>query len=833
MHVTDKNESIALNGLTEEEVKKSRETHGPNTLYLQPKRQLGKLLFEVAGEPMFLLLVLGCGLYFFLGDKTEAWLMAASILFVITIEIVQELRSEKALRALREYSQPKVTVIRNGFRVEIPSSDLVVGDLMVFSEGERLAADGRVVQYNDLSIDESVLTGESLPVNKTQAEGENQLYQGTVVASGQGVGVVTAVGHQTAFGKLGKSIESIESEPTPLQNQINRFVKLMMLIGLVAFVLVFIVNYLYVNSVVAALLFSLSFGLALIPEEIPVAFTTFMALGAYRMTRKNVLVKQPKTVESLGSATVICLDKTGTITENQMSVAEVVDVAGDGKVLEYAMWASEPEPFDAMEKAIHAAYGEQTMRDKRPDFQLFHEYPLSGKPPMMTHLHRNTTGDRVIATKGAVERIMRVCGLDHKKQEEIHDRVGKLTASGYRVLGVASAVWTDDEFPNEQDDFPWVFQGLVALFDPPKQNIHEVFKQFYRAGIQVKMITGDHAGTALNIARESGLRIGHAAPLTGEAVMNLPEDVLREKVGETVVFARMFPEAKLRVVEALKANGEVVAMTGDGVNDGPALKAAQIGVAMGRRGTEVAKGAASMVLLNDDLGGMVVAIENGRRIYANLRKAIRYIISIHIPIVLTVVLPLVFGWTYLHMLTPIHVIFLELIMDPTCAVAFENEPTEPQLMTNKPRKANSPLFTGNELLFSVLQGLILTAGVMGVYHYAIWKGASEAETRTFVFTTMLAGNIFLTFANRSFEHTIAKTFFYKNRNIPVIALITIALLAAVLFVPWVNGLFKLGQVSMSDIAICLLTALVSVAWFEVWKALTFRKSVKQVAEPKI
>ncbi|HNE29459.1 MAG TPA: cation-translocating P-type ATPase, partial [Saprospiraceae bacterium] len=650
-------------------------------------------------------------------------------------------------------------------------------------------------------------------------EGENLLHQGTVVASGQGVGVVTAVGQQTAFGKLGKSIESIESEPTPLQHQINRFVRLMMLVGLVAFLLVFVVNYYYVGSIVAALLFSLSFGLALIPEEIPVAFTTFMALGAFRMTRKNVLVKQPKTVESLGSATVICLDKTGTITENQMTVAEVVDFAGEGKVLEYAMWASEPEPFDAMEKAIHGAYAEQALVDRRPLFKLYHEYPLGGQPPMMTHIHQNKDGLRVVATKGAVERILRVCKLPEAARSVIMERVNALSSSGYRVLGVARAEWPGEQFPADQDDFPWLFQGLVALFDPPKRNIHEVFRQFYQAGIQVKMITGDHAGTALNIARESGLRTGHTAPITGEAVMNLPEEDLRKKVGETVVFARMFPEAKLKVVQALKANGEVVAMTGDGVNDGPALKAAQIGVAMGRRGTEVAKGAASMVLMNDDLGGMAIAIENGRRIYANLRKAIRYIISIHIPIVLTVVLPLVFGWKYLHMLTPIHVIFLELIMDPTCAIAFENEPTEPGMMKKSPRKANSPLFSNKELWFSVLQGLILTLGILGMYQYALLAGADEATTRTFVFTTMLAGNLFLTFANRSFEHTIVRTFLYKNANIPIIAAVTLALMAAVLFIPWVNGLFKLAPVSMADAGLCVLTALVSVGWFEVWKAL--------------
>lgn len=809
-----------LQGLSPNEVAQSRTEHGSNRLYVRPQRAIVHLLREVVTEPVFLLLVLACVLYFAIGDRSEAWLMVASVVFVVLIEIVQEFRSEKALSALQKMAQPFALVIRGGKRVELPVEEIVVGDLIVVSEGERVPADGILLRQNDLSVDEAILTGESLPVNKTENDPENRLYQGSTVASGTGIARVQAVGALTEFGKLGKSIESIETEPTPLQRQIDRFVRQMLLAGLLAFLIVFAINYLYAGSFLTALLFSLSFALALVPEEIPVAFTTFMALGAYRMTRQQVLVKQPKTVESLGAATVICLDKTGTITENRMSVAEISDFSGRGRTLEYATWASEPEPFDAMEKAIHEAYKKSAARDLREDYDLVHEYPLAGVPPMMTHLYE-TPGDEahstaIVAAKGAVERILRVCRVAGGQEAAILEKTREMARKGYRVLGVASAGWTGGDYPKEQDDFPWTFEGLVALYDPPKPNIRQVMDSFYDAGIAVKMITGDYPETALNIARESGIRVEGEA-LSGEAVMAMTEIRLKEAAARTTVFARMFPDAKLRVVEALKANGEVVAMTGDGVNDGPALKAAPVGIAMGRRGTEIARGAASMVLLDDDLAHMVGAVKTGRRIYQNLRKAIRYIISIHLPIVLVVLLPLLFGWPYLHMLMPIHVIFLELIMDPTCAVAFENEPAEPDVLRKPPRTRSESLFSWKELSLSLLQGAFITAGIFTMYHYAVATGKDEATTRSFVFATMLLSNIFLTLANRSFEHNITQTIFYRNRLLWWIIGVSTVISAAILLVPALRDIFKLGSLTAAETGWCLLTALVSVGWFEVWK----------------
>lgn len=810
-----------LTGLSPEEVAENRRRYGANVLTLRTRRTFWHIVMEIAKEPVFLLLVGTCALYFLLGDRSEAWLTAGSILFVILIEIVQEYRSEKALAALRQLTEPRATIIRGGDRVNIPAEDIVVNDLMCFSEGERIPADGAVLQQHDLSIDEAILTGESLPAEKHITGEESKVYQGTVVVSGTGIARVTAVGMQTEFGRLGKSIESIEKTPTPLQIQIDRFVRQLLMAGLAAFLVVFSFNLYYTGTFLSALLFSLAFAIALVPEEIPVAFTAFMALGAYRMSRQQVLVKQPKTVESLGSATVICIDKTGTITENRMSVAETANFSREDRVLEYAMLASEPHPFDPMEKAIHQAFKDNASAHAHADFELVHEYSLSGTPPMMTHVYQHKGSEQLAVGKGAVERLLRVCHIDGEKERLILEKTKEMASKGFRVLGVASADFSGDRYPEQQDDFKWHFAGLLALYDPPKKGIQRVMAQFYKAGLQLKMITGDYAETAINIARESGMQTSGPV-LSGEKVISMREDELREAVKTCSIFARMFPEAKLRVVEALKANGEVVAMTGDGVNDGPALKAAQVGVAMGRKGTEIAKGAASMVLLDDDLEHILKAIKTGRRIYQNLRKAIRYIISIHLPIVLAVLLPLLFGWPYLHILMPIHVIFLELIMDPTCAVAFENEPAEPDLLNRAPRARTNQLFTRPELLLSVVQGSMITAGIFVMYHFAVMQGKDEDTTRSFVFATLLACNVLLTLANRSFEYTIRSTIFYKNNLIWQILGISTAISAAILWWPPLQRLFHMGPITLLELGWCLLAALVSVGWFEGWKWLKRR-----------
>jgi Ca2+-transporting ATPase len=844
-------------GLTANQAAAQQKIFGKNELEATRRHPVLDSIRNIVTEPMFLLLAVACILYFVLGDITEAIMMVISILFVTGIELYQENKSERALEALRQFTRAQVQVLRDGQWVNLPSDDLVPDDVVRIEEGERIPADGLLLEQHDLSVDESVLTGESLPIEKSletpppvnhapstvnrepstvhrepstvhrepstvnrAPSTVNRLLQGTTVASGKGVFKVTATGANSEFGKLGKSIESIDPEQTPLQIQINRFVRNMAIAGGLAFALVFALNFWTENDVWKALLFSLTLAMAILPQEIPVAFSAFMGLGAFRMIKFGILAKQPKTVESLGSATVICLDKTGTITENHMSLAEVADFSGQKRTLEYALWASEPEPFDSMEKAILEAQiaALSVTDDPRQGFELIKEYPLGGTPPMMTHIWEKQGKERVIACKGAVERLLEISKVEAGLRDQILAKTEEMAGKGYRVLGVASATFEGTAFPAKQDDFAWKFEGLAAFFDPPKKNVTGVFKKFYKAGIRVIMITGDHKATAQNIAQNTGLK-GWEAAMTGDEIMALKDADFQVAVQKVNVFARMYPDAKLRIVNALKALGETVAMSGDGVNDGPALKAAQIGVAMGKKGTEIAKSAASLVLLNDNLNAMVTAIRMGRRIYDNLRKAIRYIISIHLPIVLTVVVPLLLGWPYTHILLPLHVIFLELVMDPTAAIAFENEPAESNLMRKPPRAANTSLFSWNELLVSLLQGAAITAGVFLMYHFAVGQGKNEEGVRSMVFATLVTANLFLTLANRSFDYAFHRTLFYKNNMLPFILAISVGMLVAILYVPFLSQLFKMGAISAADLGWCVLAGFLSVVWFEVYKAI--------------
>lgn len=808
-------------GLSTAEATEKLRLFGPNEVGETRRNHFVESLRNIATEPMFILLAVACALYFFLGDLVEAMMMVVSLLFVAGIELYQENKSERALEALRRYTRAQVRVWRDGQWQTIPSEALVPDDIVAAEEGERLPADGVLLEQHDLAVDESVLTGESLSVEKTTKEGENRLFQGTTVSSGHGIFQVTATGVRTEFGKLGKSIESIDPVPTPLQLQIRDFVRQMGIVGGLAFVLVLGLNLWAEHDFWKALLFSLTLAMAILPEEIPVAFSAFMGLGAFRMIKHGILAKQPKTVESLGSATVVCLDKTGTITENKMSVAAVADFSVEGNAHTYALWASEPEPFDPMEKALLAYCLEQQPADALPGdprsgASLIKEYPLSGTPPMMTHVWENAEGAYIVAGKGAVERILEVSKADADLRARALAETEAMAAKGYRVLGVATATVEGGDFPIAQGEFPWHFKGLVAFYDPPKANVQQVFEKLYNAGLRVVMITGDHIATARNIARQTGLR-GWEQTLTGPEVMALDDAGLRTEVSRTNVFARMFPDAKLRVVEALKANGEVVAMSGDGVNDGPALKAAQIGVAMGKKGTEIAKSAASLVLLTDDLNALPTAVRMGRRIYENLRKAIRYIISIHLPIILVVLLPLLLGWPYPHMLLPLHVIFLELVMDPTAAIAFENEPAEPNLMRKKPRSPHASLFSLGELGVSLLQGAAIAAAVLWMYWYAVRQGMDETGVRSVVFASMVSANIFLTLANRSFDYALHRTLFYKNPTLPLILAISMAMLLAILYLPFLGRLFQMAPLAWPDFACCVLAGFVGVVWFEGWK----------------
>jgi Ca2+-transporting ATPase len=569
--------------------------------------------------------------------------------------------------------------------------------------------------------------------------------------------------------------------------------------------------------------------MSILPEEIPVALATFMALGAWRLMQIGVIVKQTKTVETLGSATVICTDKTGTLTENKMSLAKVFVLSenkisnlddainsADKDLIRTAMWASEPIPFDPMEIALHESYQNNIQDDERPSYHMIHEYPLGGKPPMMTHLFENKEGNRIIAAKGAPEAIIQVSKLSSTEIEEIQKAIESLTNEGYRVLCVAETTFSGTDFPKTQQEFKFEFKGVLAFYDPPKKNIGAVLKHFYDAGISVKIVTGDNAATTASIAEQVGFK-GYEKTISGDELMQLSDEALQSKVKDIQIFTRMFPEAKLRIINALKSNNEIVAMTGDGVNDGPALKAAHIGIAMGKKGTEIAKQAASLILMEDDLSKMVDAIAMGRRIYTNLKKAIQYIISIHIPIVLTVFLPLALGWIYPNIFSPVHIIFLELIMGPTCSIIYENEPMEKNTMKKMPRALSNTFFNWKELTTSIIQGLMITVGSMVAYQYAVHQLWDEATTRTIVFTVLIAANILLTLVNRSFYYSLFTTLLYKNNLVIIIILITIAITGLLIFVPPLTTFFGFAQLSMNQILISIGFGFSSVIWYELVK----------------
>jgi Ca2+-transporting ATPase len=787
---------------------------------------------------MFLLLLTATSIYFITGKYGDGIFMVMAIVLISAISLYQESKSRNAIALLKKISQPKSKVIRNGEILEIPSEEIVLGDFIQTEEGTFIPADGIILQSNDFSANESILTGESLIVFKSIKSGNNTVFQGTIVTSGLAICKVTAIGNQTQLGKIGKSLESIAEEKTPLQMQIGDFVKKMSLVGLVIFVVVWAINFYNSREILDSLLKALTLAMSIIPEEIPVAFTTFMALGAWRLMKMGIIVKQTKTVETLGSATVICVDKTGTITENKMSLAQWYVFSNDTmndnfnshkqlnkeeeELLNLAMWASEPIPFDGMEIALHEAYSKFNTTDERPDFKLVHEYPLGGSPPMMTHVFENQNGTRIIAAKGAPEALIACSNLSKAETQQINNAIESMSKQGFRVLGVGVANFSGNDFPKKQQEFPFTFKGLVAFYDPPKKNIKSVFDTFYNAGIMVKIVTGDNATTTSTIAKQIGFRNPENA-LNGDELMTMNETTLKEKVMETTIFTRMFPEAKLKIIEALKANDQIVAMTGDGVNDGPALKSAHIGIAMGKKGTEIAKEAANLILVEDDLAKMIEAIAMGRKIYANLKKAIQYIISIHIPIIMIVFIPLVLGWVYPNIFSPVHIIFLEIIMGPTCSIIYENEPIEPNMMLQKPRPLTTTFFKLKEITISIIQGLVITLGLLFSYQYCIQENCTESVTRTVVFLTLVASNIFLTLANRSFYYSIVTTLAYKNNLVLIIIGITILITSLLILVPAFATFFMFGTVSASQIGMSILVGFVSVVWVEMYKHFKRRK----------
>ncbi len=811
-----------ISGLSSSEVEKQRELHGSN-VGLEKENLLWKMIRSVVFEPMFILLIVACLIYFILGELSEAFTMLGALIFVAGIDVYQNFRSQRAVNALNKITSAKAKVIRSGDKVEIPTKEIVMEDVIICEEGTIIPADAELITTYDFSVNEAIITGESVSVEKQTGE---QIIQGTLVVAGYCYARVTAIGSKTTLSGIGTLVKDTGNTKTPLQEKVANFVKVMVIFGAIAFLFVWGYHTWDSGSVLHGLLHGLAMAMSVLPEELPIALSTFMALGAYRLLKIGVIARSPKTVETLGSATVICVDKTGTLTQNLMKVNHVFDFyvkqeinyekGGEpSEILEYAMWASEESPFDPMEKSIHKKYGLYMEKDKRPEFKMIKEFPLSGKPPVMTHVFGNDGGERIFACKGSLEGVINLCELNSAEKEEALAKGREYAKNGYRVLGVAKGSRDKSTLPEKQDDINFKFLGLITFYDPPDEKVPQVIERFYETGVRVIMITGDYPETAGAIASSTGIKTNRI--VTGDEVQKMDESELKKAVADSHIFARISPEQKLKIVEALKSNGDIVAMTGDGVNDAPALKTAHIGISMGKRGTEVAKEAAGLILSNDDMSKMIDAIFLGRRINANLKKAFRYIISIHIPIILLVTLPIFLIWLPQMLFAPIHVIFLELIMGPTCSIIYENEPLPEESLMKPSDTSDKNLLKQSELWLTIVQGLIITAGCVIAGYIAQTSGGGEETIRAYVFSTLLFSNIFLTLVNRSFTENILKTIRLKNRLIPLIIGISFLLLLIINYLPFLNDIFKVDQLTAKELIWPLLIGFISTMWIEFFK----------------
>jgi Ca2+-transporting ATPase len=840
-----------ITGISEQEAAARLKSDGYNELPSTKQRSIFAIAFEVVREPMFLMLV-ACGtLYLFLGDLEEALMLLGFVFVVMGITLYQERKTERALEALRDLSSPRALVIRDGKQRRIAGRDVVKGDVIVLAEGDRVPADAILASCSNLSVDESLLTGESIQVRKREKAGtaamerpggEDQpfVFSGTLVVKGQGVAVVQATGLHTEIGRIGKALASVEIEATPLQKETGKIVRNLALIGLFLCAVVVIVYGLTRGNWLDGFLAGITLAMALLPEEFPVVLTIFLALGAWRISKNRVLTRRVPAVETLGAATVLCVDKTGTITQNRMSVDTIytqekffkVDYQNKPdipeqfhQVLEFSILASQRDPFDPMEKAFkelgnHFLASTEHLHD---DWTLVREYPLSTSLLALSYVWKSPQGNEyVIAAKGAPEAIAELCHFSDVQKQELLKAIETMANDGLRVLGVARASFATSALPGEQHDFSFTFLGLVGLADPVRPEVAEAVKECYTAGIRVVMITGDYPATAASIGKQIGLN--HSGKIiTGAELDGMDDAELLRRIKDVNVFARVVPEQKLRIVNALKADGEVVAMTGDGVNDAPALKAAHIGIAMGGRGTDVARESSALVLLDDDFSSIVRAVRMGRRIFDNIKKAISYIFAVHVPIAGMSLLPVLFGWPLV--LLPVHIVFLELIIDPACSVVFEAEAEEADVMTRPPRNPAAPLFDWYTMTMSLLQGASVLVVLVAVYLIALKRGQGEADARALTFTTLIIANLGLIFTNRSWSRgLIRETLHTPNAALWWVTGGAFVFLGLVLYVPFLQSLFKLSFLHPIDLAICVSAGVVSILWFELFKAVKRRKT---------
>jgi len=824
-------------GLSSKEAENRLKLEGYNELTVSKKRHILKLIFDIAKEPMIFLLI-ACGVvYLFLGDTSEAVLLMASIGVIFLITFFQERRTEKALEALRDLSSPRALVVRDGQTKRIAGRDVVRGDIIIISEGDRVPADSAIINTDHLGVDESLLTGESVPVEKIVWDGEQKIerpgqqsssfiYSSTLVTSGRAVAEVLSIGSKTEVGRIGKSLVSLQPEQTLLQKEVSLVVKRFATWSGIICAVVVLSYGLSSRGWLDGLLSGLALAISLLPEEFPVVLTVFMAIGAWRLSHRNVLTRQMPVIETLGSVTVLCVDKTGTLTQNRMTISAL---AVDGSILniennklegldekyhnlvEYAVLASHRDPFDPMEQAIRE-FGFNTLAQTEhwhANWELKKQYPLSSKLMAMSMVWSKTSTDYfAVACKGATEAVIDLCHLSSERSTKILNEVEELAKQGMRVLAVARTKVLPDQIVESQHDLDFEFLGLLAFKDPIRLEVRSALQECYGAGIRTIMITGDYPSTAKVIASDIGLKSFNGI-ITGEELDIMTDEELTKKIKEVSIFARVVPEQKLRIVQALKANDEIVVMTGDGVNDAPSLKAAHVGVAMGERGTDVAREAAAIVLLDDNFTSIVNAIKQGRTIFDNLLRAMSYVIAMHIPIAGLALLPVLTGFPLI--LTPVLIVFIELVIDPTCSIVFEAESSAPNIMLRQPRKLKEKLFSRRVVTMSILQGVVILAICVFVYLLFAWFGRGVEYARTATFVTLIVSNISIIIATRRQKNIDVRNYLSNNKTLLwLIAGIAISLLSVV-YVPILQTTFGFMSLQLIEVLFSLLAGVMS--WF--------------------
>ncbi len=833
----DATDAAPQEGLSDREAAERLAREGPNELPSARPRSTAAIAADVLREPMLLLLVATGLLYLLIGELQESLALLAAIFVVIGITLFQERKTERTLFALRDLSSPRALVVRQGRVQRIAGRDLVRGDLLVLEAGDRIAADGAVLGSSGLRVDESLLTGESVPVTKTAAgqpasrDGEaTSVHSGTLVVAGHGLARVTATGAATELGRIGRTIAGLEIGRTRLQKEVTWAVRVLAFFGLSACLLLAALYGIGRGQWLEGALAGLTLAISMVPEEFPVILTVFLALGAWRISRSHVLTRRFVAIETLGAATVLCVDKTGTLTLNQMRISAVstadgidrLDMnAGPGvgarAVLRVAMLAAHRYAVDPIDRALADHGWRDTLAAGSDAWSLVREYPLTDSQPVTGNVwSASDQQPRMVAIKGAPETVIALCGMSGADADRTLGQVEQMAREGLRVLGVAQAAATG-ELPPSLPGFRFDFVGLVGLADPVRPGVPDAIRECHSAGIRVVMLTGDYPATARSIARQIGLRANDGC-LSGPELVGMDDAAIRRAIGSVDVFARIKPDQKLRLVRALQANGDVVAMTGDGVNDAPALKAADIGVAMGSRGTDVAREAAALVLLDDDFTSIVRAVRLGRRIYDNIRKAVGYVLAIHVPIAGITLVPSLLGWPLVLM--PLHVIFMEMIIDPACSVAFEMEPEEGDVMRRRPRDPRTRLFSPRLVLRSLLQGSGMWLIALAVYIGARQAGLDDRDTRTVTFTTLIISNLMLILTNRSLTRSLVLDRRSANPALGWIVATAVIALCVVLFVPAARDLFVLARPHALDLAVCAAAGLMAITWMELLKVLT-------------